>query len=61
METLSGYHFGLNDEQKKILKAREEFAIKYCAEKGWGSNISDITIDQIMEIRSQEGWKTPIK
>jgi hypothetical protein len=34
---------------------RAAFAEKYCAERGWDRD--GLTIKQIMEIRSQDGWK----
>lgn len=47
-------------ESNPVLKARDEFVRRYCLEKGWPSNRDDLTMDQIMEIRSQEGWKNPV-
>lgn len=40
-----------------LFKKRELFAKKFCIEQGW--NFSDITIEQIIEIRKQEEWKNP--
>jgi hypothetical protein len=48
---------GASDSDTAILKGREAFVNGYCAENNWV--VSDLTIDQIMEIRSQSGWKTP--
>jgi hypothetical protein len=47
------------DHMEKMLKARYEFSMKYMAEKGWGDSFEDLSIDQILEIRDQEGWKHP--
>ena len=47
------------EEQDPILKARGKFVRRYCAEKGWSAGPNDLSWDQIMEIRGQEGWKNP--
>lgn len=44
-------------EMLAVLKGREEFTLKYVSEKGW--DFDNLTIPQIMEIRAQDGWKTP--
>lgn len=44
-------------ETKKIILARDAFIDKYCAEKGWTK--AQLTIQQILEIRAQDGWKNP--
>lgn len=44
------------DHVEKMFKARHEFTMKYMAEKGWGDNIEDLSIEQILEIRDQDGW-----
>lgn len=41
----------------EIFKKRDDFVQKYCLEKGW--KFSELTLDQILEIRKQEGWKNP--
>lgn len=38
-----------------IMLKRFEFVKSYCAEKGWDK--LQLTAEQIMEIRSQDGWK----
>lgn len=45
---------------KATLDARHAFAQRYCQEQGWPSNPRELLIEQIMEIRDQEGWKNPI-
>jgi hypothetical protein len=40
-----------------VLNARYHFVLKYIGEKGWGPNLENLTLAQIQEIRSQEGWK----
>lgn len=40
-----------------FLRRRGEFAIAYCAAKDWDAE--NLTIEQVLEIRSQPGWKTP--
>jgi hypothetical protein len=46
------------DELDKILQARYKFVLDYIERKGWGT-AETLTLPQIMEIRSQEGWKNP--
>lgn len=41
---------------QKLLYGRAAFIKKYVESKGWGE---DLTLEQIMEIRAQEGWKHP--
>jgi hypothetical protein len=31
----------------------------YCRTKGWPEDAAKLSIEQIMEIRAQEGWKNP--
>ncbi len=44
---------------EQALNARHAFALKYAKEKGWGGKVAELSLDQIMEIRRQEGWKNP--
>jgi hypothetical protein len=34
------------------------FVLAYCAERGW--DVDDPSLEQILEIRAQDGWKEPI-
>jgi hypothetical protein len=43
-----------------IVDARYAFSKKYCQEHGWPLDAAELSIEQIMEIRGQEGWKNPI-
>jgi hypothetical protein len=52
--TLSGGSEELHD----ILRLRGEFAKAYSAAKGW--DVEHLSLPQILEIRSQQGWKTPL-
>lgn len=55
-------HFGTDEEaaeHERKLTARGEFAKAYMREKGWPDKMLDLTIEQIMEIREQDGWKSP--
>lgn len=45
------------DETKRVFDARYAFAQAYAAERDW--DIDDISIEQLLEIRAQQGWKTP--
>lgn len=54
------------EEQKKLLNARVDFVAKYCQERGWPvpgepGFEERITMEQVMEIRSQPGWKNPLE
>jgi hypothetical protein len=44
--------------QLPTLKARDAFVRKYCAERGWDPE--HISIEQLLDIREQEGWKNPV-
>jgi len=46
------------DELDKVLQARHQFVLDYIELKGWGP-AETLSPHQIMEIRSQEGWKNP--
>jgi len=48
---------GASPEMQKVLLARDAFINKYCADKGWTKET--LTIEQILEIRAQDGWKNP--
>jgi hypothetical protein len=48
---------GGTQEQHSILRLRGEFVAAYCTARGW--NMENLTIEQLLEIRAQEGWKTP--
>lgn len=43
-------------EHQLILDTRYRFAQSYAKLKGWPSNLDQLTITQIMEIRQQPGW-----
>ncbi len=56
----SAFHPGTEQDARKMertLQARHDFNLKYMAEKGWGADVSALSIEQIMEIRSQTEWK----
>lgn len=42
-------------DKLKLIKHRAEFSEKYCADKGW--DISNLTIEQTLEVRAQPGWE----
>jgi hypothetical protein len=55
---VGGLVFGnINPAQETMLTGRDVFVEQYCKEKGWDRE--NISIDQLMEIRAQEGWKNP--
>lgn len=49
----------LSSEQETILRKRAAFVASYCAEKGWPTDITSLSMKQIMEIRDQPGWQNP--
>jgi hypothetical protein len=40
----------------RVLRGREQFAAEYCAAKGWPADPAELSMDQIKEIRAQDGW-----
>lgn len=46
-------------EHERVLRARHEFAMGYCRSKGWPEDAAQLSIEQILEVRAQEGWKNP--
>jgi len=62
------FHPGTDDEvdkHQKLMNARMTFTMKYCRAMGWPvpgePNFEErITIDQILEVRAQPGWKFPL-
>ena len=56
----SAVHPGSEQEARKLersLQARHDFNLKYMAEQGWGDDVRELSIEQIMEIRAQPEWK----
>lgn len=49
------------DREEAIINARHEFCLKYMAEKGWGDDVTKLTIDQVLEINDQPEWQDPLK
>jgi hypothetical protein len=48
---------GGTQSQHILLRKRGEFVQSYCQEKGW--NPEALTVEQVLEIRNQPGWKNP--
>jgi len=44
-----------------FIEKRNKIVRKYCKEKGWPLDLENLTIDQVMEIRSLEEWKNVTK
>lgn len=42
---------------EEIIRRRHEVVVEYCKKMGWEANPDKLTIEQIMEIRSQKEWK----
>lgn len=49
------------DRHQAIIAARHAFTLTYMKEQGWGENIEDLSITQVLEIREQPGWGDPLK
>jgi hypothetical protein len=45
------------DDMKATIEGRHAFIQKYCQEQGWNS--SNLSMQQVLQIRQQEGWKNP--
>lgn len=42
---------------QRIIDARHRFNVEYCMSKGWPTDPAELSIDQILEICDQDGWK----
>ena len=42
--------------EEQIIEFRNQFVTQYCLTNNW--NKDNLTLEQIMEIRSHSGWKT---
>lgn len=49
---------GANTEQVDLLVMREAFVNNYFTERGW--DVDNPTMEQILEVHSQPGWRNPI-
>lgn len=49
--------FGVTEQEVDQLKLREAFVNNYLAKQGWSADT--ITSEQLLEVRSQPGWKNP--
>lgn len=47
------------DRAQRIIDSRYAFVVAYSKSKGWRDDVARLSIEQIMEIRSQPGWKNP--
>lgn len=45
------------DEISRVIKNRVEIAAEYCKKMGWSANPSELSFEQILEIRGLEEWK----
>lgn len=48
---------GASAEQADLLKRREAFVNQFLAERGW--DVSNLSIEQLLEVRKQSGWQNP--
>ncbi len=46
-------------EAQRVIDVRYAFSMSYCRSKGWPEEPAKLSIEQILEIREQEGWKNP--
>jgi hypothetical protein len=56
VELFGGMSFSGPKGTEDILLGRSRFVEAYCKEKGW---TLPLTIQQILEVRAQDGWKHP--
>ena len=47
----------MQERMTRVVKARNLFVYAYCAERKWDRD--NLGIEQILEIREQDGWKHP--
>lgn len=53
---------GMSEEQiSKTIISRQQIAHDYCIKKGWSTNPSELSFEQILEIRELPEWKNAIK
>lgn len=45
------------NELQQIIERRNRVVEAYCKKMGWSSDPAKLSIDQLMEIRSQKEWK----
>jgi hypothetical protein len=45
------------EQSQEIINRRHKIVCDYCEKMGWEANPETLTIEQIMEIRSQKEWK----
>ena len=58
MEQIGGmYVVGASEEHISLMRGREAFIKQYCTERGWDMDTLDMI--KVLEIRKQDGWKTP--
>ncbi len=59
VELLGGMKiFGGTPQQVAAIVRRDSFIRQYAEEKEW--DVNNLTMEQILEIRKQEGWKNPL-
>lgn len=60
--TVKVLHMGTDadaDELQRIFNGRHAFVVGYMAKMGWEGPPEKLSIERILEIRKQEGWKNP--
>lgn len=50
--------FGGTPRQIAAIARRDSFIRQYAETKGW--DVNNLSFDQILEIRKQDGWKNPL-
>jgi hypothetical protein len=59
---LSAFHPGTDAEAEAaedLIARRHKFVQEFCASKGWPTDPTELSIEQILEIREQPGWQDP--
>jgi len=51
--------FDCDEESKRFFAARTAFVLKYMKEHGLGDDVTELSLEQLFEVREQEGWKNP--
>ena len=45
------------ERAQRIIDKRAKVALEYMKQKGWGDDVTALSIDQILEIREQPEWQ----
>ena len=57
-------HMGTDEEAEatqSLIERRHRFSLEYCKSQGWPEDFNELSIDQVLEIGDQPGWKDPYR